>query len=114
MLDASLAANMFYQVLSAKLGDFNQLFPHVKQQEKMFETALVAMANLDENSDELMQQLEIIGEKHKGIGLTADHLTAGREAFQHAIAAGGIRNKLIEIRYMNAFDTIVQAMKILT
>ena len=106
-----LAAEKFYEVLFEKLPDIETKFGDKPNQKTMFIVALRSIGDCARGDGQLADYMKMLGAKHRGYGLTEQHMEIGRQAFEQAIEVGGGNlNSQRKQRYLDAFTELERMM----
>ena len=106
-----VATEKFYEVLFAKAPDVKAMFRDFEYSKLMFMSVLRSIGSLEQGDMLLKDYMELLGAKHRGYGLTEQHMEIGREAFRGAIESGG--KDLSDERkqhYLRAFTELERMM----
>jgi hemoglobin-like flavoprotein len=110
-INFEVATEKFYEVLFAKLPEVEAMFGDLKYTKLMFMSVLRSIGSLEDGDRQLKEYMELLGKKHRGYGLTEQHMEIGRQAFEAAIEAGGTNlSSERKEHYLDAFTELERMM----
>lgn len=110
-LDYEKFTDKFFDELLLRVPTISHCFSDKSKQRKMIIVVLMILRDLEDN--EILQDdyIKLLGEQHKGNGLTKEHFRLGREAFIVALDSAGANldaDRKAEI--MSIYSRLEQAM----
>jgi hypothetical protein len=109
----NLTAEVFFKTLFEECPDVRAKFSNINIQKMMFVTVLQTIDNMleEKGAESIIQYMNGLGQKHKELGLSNLHMSAGRAAFEQAIQIGG-RDipHARQMELMGTYDVLVGAM----
>ena len=110
-LDFGIAADTFYECLEDEFPGVISMFSDMHSQRVMFVSALKSIDQLYDNDRQLLEYIELLGEKHKKAGVLKIHMDGGERAFSKAIdAAGPTIDEQRKLRLKDAFTKLRETM----
>jgi len=111
-LDFEAVAEAFYAALFREAPDVERLFRDETNKTVMFVNALESISDMERGDPHFADFMAMLGQRHRDIGITQQHLKAGWTAFNEALDVSGGNLSLPRRQfYRDAFKKLVAAMK---
>ena len=111
-LDFEAVADAFYAALFREAPDVERLFRDETNKTVMFVNALESISDMERGDPHLADFMAMLGERHRNIGITQQHVKAGWKAFNEGLEAGASDLSRPQRQfYKDAFRKLVAAMQ---
>lgn len=110
-LNCETAAEVFYSTLFNDIPELEGYFRSRLHARTMFINALQCIGDLESGDTLLSDYLKTLADKHREVGISVEHMDAGRHAFEKAInEAGAHLDRRKREFYLLAFSALQAEM----